>query len=156
MSQAPGRSALRGFTLVELVIVVLIAGILSLVAYPTFMDSIRKSRRSEALAALAAVQQAQERWRSNHAEYTTSLGDLGLSADTPSNYYTISVAAAPASAPLSSAYVANAVGKTGTSQASDAQCRQVSVRFDGGNLTYAGCGNCETYAYAATNACWAH
>jgi type IV pilus assembly protein PilE len=136
-------------------IVVLIAGVLLLVAYPSYLDSVRKSRRSEAFTALAAVQQAQERWRSNHAAYTTSLADLGLSASTPSNYYAVSIAAAPASAPLTSAYVATAVGKAGSSQASDSQCRRLSVQLNGGNLSYAGCGSCASFTYTATHACWA-
>lgn len=151
---APSAHA-RGFTLVELMIVVVVAAILAMVAYPAYLDSIRKSRRSEAMSALMQVQQAQERWRGSHADYTTDLADLGLSATTPSGYYTVSVAAAPAGAPLATAYVATAVGNSGTSQADDAQCRKLSVQMNGGNLSYAGCGDCDGFTYTATHPCWA-
>jgi type IV pilus assembly protein PilE len=149
-----------GFTLIELLITLAVIGILAVMAYPSFSDQLRKGRRAEAFTALAQVQQAQERWRANRAEYTTDLADLGLQATTPSGYYTISVAAAPAGGgtqPLATAYVAMAHGNEGTSQAADAQCRRLAVRLQGGNLTYAGCGACESFAAAdflADHACW--
>jgi type IV pilus assembly protein PilE len=144
----------RGFTIIELVIVMIVIGVLALVALPSFQESIRKSRRSEAFTALAAVQQAEERWRSNNAQYTTSLSSLGLPGTTASGRYAISVAAA-GSAPLATAYVATAEGVGGTSQAADKQCRRLSVQLNGGNLSYAGCGTCTSFTYTPTHACWA-
>ncbi|MBK1689253.1 type IV pilin protein [Rubrivivax gelatinosus] len=145
----------RGFTLVELVITLVVLGILAAVALPSFMDSIRKGRRADAYAAVAAVQQAQERWRSNHAQYTTSLSDLALGSTSSSGYYTIELASSGASGDtLASAYVVTARGNRGSSQASDGQCRNLSMRLRGGNLEYAGCGSCEDFSYAVSNACW--
>ena len=136
-------------------IVVVIVGILAVVAFPSFMDSIRKSRRSEAFAALAAMQQAQERWRSNHAAYTTTLADLGVATPTTSGYYGLSLAASGDDCDsLNTAYVASAIGVDSTSQASDAQCRRLSVRVCGGNIAYAGCYDCANFSYAPTNSCW--
>lgn len=146
---------LRGFTLIELMIAVVIVGILAVVALPSFMDSIRKSRRSEAFNALSAMQQAQERWRSNHSAYTTTLSDLGIATPTSAGYYDLSVGtSAGAGDTINTAYVASAIGKDGTSQAADAQCRRLSVRLRGGNIEYAGCGACDAFAYAPTNTCW--
>lgn len=159
MLSSPARSPLArrggGFTLFELMIVMVVVAILAMLAYPSYLDTVRKSRRSEAMSALMAVQQAQARWRGNHANYTTDLGDLGLAGETSSGYYTLSLAAAPAGAPLATAYVATAVGKDGTSQAADAQCRRLSVQLNGGNLSYAGCGACDSFSYTATHPCWA-
>jgi type IV pilus assembly protein PilE len=147
---------MRGFTLVELMIAVLVLGVLAALAYPTFVDSFRRGRRADAMAALAAVQQAQERWRSNHANYSTSLGELGLPSSTASGHYGISVAApAPGEGTLATGYVATAVGADGSSQAADAQCRRLSVRQIGGTLGYAGCGSCASFSYGATHPCWA-
>jgi type IV pilus assembly protein PilE len=147
----------RGFTLVELMIVIVVVGVLGAIALPSFMDSMRKSRRSEAFTALAAAQQAQERWRGGHAAYADTLGagseddpGLGLSEQTPGGYYTISVAAADAAG-----YTLVAAGNDDTSQAGDAQCRRLAVRMQGGNLTYAGCGGCSEFTFAATHVCWA-
>ncbi|WP_164963223.1 type IV pilin protein [Rubrivivax sp. JA1026] len=144
-----------GFTLVELAITLVVLGVIGALALPSFLDSIRKSRRSDAYAAVAAVQQAQERWRSNHAEYATSLTDLGLGDASVSGYYTIEIgsSAAPGDT-LASAYVVTARGRSGTSQAADPQCRHLSMRLRGGNLEYAGCGSCGDFSYGVAHACW--
>lgn len=150
----------RGFTLIELMIAIAVLGILAAVAFPSYMDSVRKSRRSEAMTALAQAQQAQEMWRGNNSAYTTALSDLGVNATTPTGYYTISLSAAPGNpdpAPLATAYVAMAYGVAGKSQEKDTQCRRLAVRLLGGNLTYAGCGACASFGagdFTATHACW--
>ena len=146
-----------GFTVIELLIAVAIAGILVAVAYPSFLDAIRKSRRSAAFTALAGMQQAQERWRTNNANYTVTLADLGLgSATTSSGYYTLS-AEPPSTAAdaLATGYIVTAEGVTGTSQANDAQCRRLSIKVEAGVIKYAGCGSCSTFNYAPSDACWA-
>jgi type IV pilus assembly protein PilE len=154
MRTAPATA--YGFSLIELLITMVALAIITAIAVPAYQDSVRKSRRAEAVAALMAVQQAQERWRSNHAEYSTEPSDLNIATETSSGYYDISIAAAPGDAPLSTAYVATAVGKDGTSQAGDTQCRKLSLQVDGGNIGYAGCGSCSTFTYTPTQACWAH
>ena len=70
---ATAASMPRGFSLIELMIAIAVVGLLTAVAWPSFMESVRKSRRSEALAAMAAIQQAQERWRASHPSYTCLL-----------------------------------------------------------------------------------
>lgn len=145
----------RGFTLIELLIGVVIVGILAAVAYPAFMDAIRKSRRSEAIAAVAALQQAQERWRTNRPTYSTTITELIPSATTSSGYYTLSLAQPPSPSTTATGYVVTAVGVSGTTQANDAQCRKLSVLVDRGTVKYAGCGSCSTFTYAASDPCWA-
>jgi type IV pilus assembly protein PilE len=138
------------------VITVAVLAVLATLAYPSFVDALRRGRRAEAVAALAAVQQAQERWRSEHATYSVDPAALGQPAVTASGYYGISLAApAAADGTLTTGYVLTAVGASGTSQAGDAQCRRLSVRQLGGQLTVAGCGSCTTFAYAAIHPCWA-
>lgn len=146
------RRRMNGFTLIELMIAVAVVGILLAVALPSFMDSIRKGRRSEAFAALSAIQQAQERWRSNRAAYTTTLADLGVTSavSTPGGYYTLSIASASATG-----YVLTAVGSG--SQLSDGQCANLGVEMNGGAIRYASCTGCApaTFSYAASDRCWA-
>jgi type IV pilus assembly protein PilE len=146
----------RGFTLIELMITVLVIGILAAIAVPAYNDSMRKSRRSDAMTGLAAVQQAQERWRGNNSSYSTSFSDLGVAETTPASYYTLSISAAgEGENALANGYVATAIANTGTTQADDAQCARMSVRMQGGNLAYAGCGDCSDFSYTETHACFA-
>lgn len=147
------RPDTRGFTLIEMMIVIVVIGLLAAVAFPSFMDSIRKGRRSEAFAALSAVQQAQERWRGNNANYTTTLASLNVPTPTASGYYDLTITA-PSTGTLANGYIVIAEGKSGTSQASDSQCRKVGVQVTGGNLTYGGCTGCGTMSFAATHPCW--
>jgi len=59
----------KGFTIIELMIVLAIVAILVALAVPSFQDTIRKSRRSDALNAILDIHLSQERWRANHTTY---------------------------------------------------------------------------------------
>lgn len=52
----------RGFTLIELMIVVAVVAILASIAYPAYQDSVRKSRRGEAKADIMELTQGYERF----------------------------------------------------------------------------------------------
>ena len=143
-----------GFTLIELLITLVVVTIIAGVALPSFMDSIRKGRRSEAFAAISAAQQAQERWRGNNAAYSTALSDLGVTSPTSSGYYDVAVSAPASPGTLANGYVVTATGRSGTSQADDADCKKVGVQVIGGNITYGGCGSCGSLTFSSTNACW--
>lgn len=157
MSRSQRSLGERGFTLIELVIAVAIIGILAAVAFPSFMDSVRKSRRTEAMTALNNVQQAQERFRANKTAYADNLtaaptadpAGLGLTTGTPSGYYTIALVSATATS-----YEATATAVSGTSQASDVNCALLGVRMTNATLEYAGTTSGGTLAYAASNRCW--
>jgi type IV pilus assembly protein PilE len=148
---APQQRSNAGFTLIEMMIVVVVLALLAAVALPSFLDSLRKSRRTEAFTALSAVQQAQERWRGNNSTYSNSLTGLGLPATTPRGLYTIQLSGTNATD-----YTVAAVAAPGTSQAADAACRTLAVRVTGAQLSYAGCDSCSLAAtdFAATNVCW--
>lgn len=65
------KKHIRGFTLIELMIVVAIVGILASLAYPSYKDSILKGKRAEARAALADLMQQQERYMTQRNTYFT-------------------------------------------------------------------------------------
>lgn len=59
----------RGFTLIELMIVVAIVAILAAVGYPSYQDSIVKTKRAEGRAALMEIMQQQERFYTQNNAY---------------------------------------------------------------------------------------
>ena len=62
----------RGFTLMELMIVVAIVGILSAIAIPSYQESVRKSRRAEARAQLLEVAQYMQRFYSQNDSFAAA------------------------------------------------------------------------------------
>ncbi len=60
---------IAGFTLVELMIVVAIAGILAAIAYPSYIDSVRRGNRAEGRAAVTNLLQQQERFFTQNNTY---------------------------------------------------------------------------------------
>lgn len=62
---------IKGFTLVELMIVIAIVAILVALAVPSYSRYIRKSNRGEAQQLLMNWANNQEIWRANNTEYAT-------------------------------------------------------------------------------------
>jgi type IV pilus assembly protein PilE len=69
---------MRGVTLLELMIVVVIVGILAAVAYPNYRDAVARSHRNEAKAALLQIATNQERFYLNNQTYTNDMTSLGF------------------------------------------------------------------------------
>ncbi len=59
-----------GFTLIELMIAVALVGILAAVAYPTYMEQVRKARRADAQASLLQLAGIMERFYTENNSYT--------------------------------------------------------------------------------------
>jgi type IV pilus assembly protein PilE len=127
----------RGFTLVELMVVVVIATILLSIAIPSYMTQIRQSRRTEAKTALLDLAGREERWFSTSAaSYTNVAANLGypaFPAVVGSGYYQVAVcspACAPSAAPAPS-FSITATPVAGQSQVNDTQCTSFSVDSNG-------------------------
>lgn len=67
---------MRGVTLLELMIVVMILGILAAVGYPSYRNFVDRAKRNEAKAILLEIAQNQERFYLQNSRYGT-LGELG-------------------------------------------------------------------------------
>jgi len=70
----------RGYTLIEILIVVAILGILAAVAIPSYQNSVLASNRSVAQAALLDLANRQEQFFLNSRTYSADLTDLGYPA----------------------------------------------------------------------------
>jgi len=82
----------RGFTLLELMIVVAIVGILAAIAYPAYQDSVLKGRRAEARTALLELMQQQERYMTQRGTYLVFSNTNGVTvpADAATTFKTFS------------------------------------------------------------------
>ncbi len=130
----------NGFTLVELLIVVAIVGLLAVVAYPSYQDSVRKTRRADAMAAVLSIQLAQQGFRGNCPFYAQALGNantcgasaalstVNAASASREGFYTLAIQANSATG---NAYtiVATPVG----GQAADTECASMTLTVSAAN-----------------------
>lgn len=99
----PDPSVRRGFTLVELVLVLALSGMLAAMALPAWQSYLLRAARADGAAALSALQARQERHHQTIGWYASSLAALGGAAASPQGRYRIELVPRDADA-----YVAHA------------------------------------------------
>lgn len=75
LSPSSSKSA-EGFTLIELMIVVLIVGVLAAIAIPAFSQYIHKARMAESVAFLADIKARQEAYKAEFGQFADVSADL--------------------------------------------------------------------------------
>jgi type IV pilus assembly protein PilE len=88
------QKSTNGFTLIELMIVVVVIGIIAAIAIPAYADYVTRSKRADGKTALLAMQLEQEKYRANNPQYASTAAILGFSVTSPDGYYTLSVSSA--------------------------------------------------------------
>lgn len=94
------RRTMRGVTLIELMVVVVIIGILASIAYPNYREFVARAKRTEARAALLKIATNQEKYYLQNNIFTTDLTALGFNTNpytTNSGTYSVRIVSADAS-----------------------------------------------------------
>ena len=73
------RKRFHGFSLMEVMIVVVIIGILAALAYPNLEKYLKRARQTEAKTNLSAIYTAQKIYFSLHQSYADDINELDLS-----------------------------------------------------------------------------
>lgn len=142
-NKTPYSATVRGFTLIELMIGLVIIAILAAVALPTYQNTIRDSRRADAKIALTDGAARQERWFTENNAYTASVNNLGGKdgvLKSPESHYVIAIST-PCGDTSCFTLTATPQGK----QADDTYC---------GNLTLTHLGVKGNSGSGAVDDCW--
>lgn len=122
----------RGFSLIELMIVVAIVGIIASIAYPSYMNAIRESRRTEGRNALLNIELLQQKHRANNTTYGTTANILGAGTTTENGHYVLAI-----SNNTATTYTATATAQN--DQANDSEngtsCATLTVTVNGVSIT---------------------
>ena len=82
-TRVPAR---KGFTLVELAVVIVIIGVLAAFGVPRFLKSVERSKAAEAFAYLSAVRSSQERYLAQYGQYSSDVTLLDIQYPTPAYF----------------------------------------------------------------------
>ncbi|MBV1889074.1 MAG: type IV pilin protein [Proteobacteria bacterium] len=138
MNHFNNSRSIRGFTLIELMIVLAIVALLASVGYPAYQESIQKSRRADAKIALVKAAASEERWFTTNNAYTSNASNVG-GALSPEGFYDVTVIAST----LAYALTVTANG----AQLDDTDCRTFTI-------TQTGLKSSTDSASAASTECW--
>ena len=86
----------RGFTLIEILIVVALVGILLAIAWPGYQSQLRKGHRSDAQAVMLDIANREQQYLLDARAYATGAGyltalNMGTLPTSLTNYYTLTV-----------------------------------------------------------------
>lgn len=138
------RTRVRGITLIELMIVLVVLSILVGIAYPSYQQFVQKARRSEAQIALTQTAAQLEKFFTACSSYSLNLASPNLqptaanclTSGTAStrmsddNNYTLSVAAGP-SGLIAVDYLLTATASTTGKQKNDNKCKTLTLSSTG-------------------------
>jgi prepilin-type N-terminal cleavage/methylation domain-containing protein len=83
-----GAKTHKGFSLVELSVVVIIIGVLAAFGIPRMLKSVERSKAAEAFQYLSTVRAAQERYQARQGTYAADLTNLDME-QSPPTYFSV-------------------------------------------------------------------
>jgi type IV pilus assembly protein PilE len=145
------RQRSAGFTIVEIMIVIVVVGVLMLIALPGYQQQSLKTKRALAKSELQGLMARQEQYFVNNRQYATSLADLGLgnpysidsdsnrvATDADSRIYTIALASA-----TTASYTLTATPQL--DQARDSYCGTMQITSTGVKTVTGSAGSAECW-----------
>lgn len=157
----------KGFSLIELMIAVAILGVITSIAYPSYMKQVQKSKRTPAKVELMRVAQLQESYYVQNLSYAVAfktsdgVGDLDFADTAPTTEggdYTVSIAALPtdcdgtSTTPCTS-YTIDATPVSSKPQSNDTDCTGFRLSSTGAKSAISS--TVTTYGTASVrDTCW--
>lgn len=127
----------RGFTLIELMIVVAVIAILAAIALPSFLGQVRKSRRADAQATIQQIALKEERFRADNPGYSSTWTDLGGNPNTYNGAFYTWAIVTTAAAPPTYTLTATATGGQAGDKALGTSCATLTYGVDAsGQVNY--------------------
>ena len=107
----------RGFTLIELMIAVVVIAVLIAIAFPSYMQYLKKGRRGAAQTFISEVANKESQYLLDNRNYAVNIADMSsanaLGITTPSDvspYYTVAVGPAAVTSPPTYTITATPIG----------------------------------------------
>ncbi len=137
----------RGFTLIELMIVVAVIAIIASIALPAYQDQILRGKRTEGKNFLLEISSLQEEFFIENVSYANSIttaSQLNFTSASPSGYYNITMSVTPSGC-VAGTTQCRTFSLTATPTFTDSKCT---------TFTYDQAGTKGSTGSGTTNNCW--